>query len=78
MTLVRGRQVLSGDFNQMIDSLEVINVILAGEGAGTGLQRGSKVAVGGIIGVKGPIWEVMIQGDKWGIGVDWKVLTDCS
>lgn len=74
-TLVRGRQVLSGDVDTMIDSLGVISVILAGEGAGTGLQNGTRVEVGTTVGITSPVWDVMIDGEKWGVGVDWKVLT---
>ena len=32
------------------------------------------VQVGKTVGIKGPVWEVMIDGVKWGVGVDWKVL----
>lgn len=73
-TLVRGRQVLSGDIDTMIDPLGIISMILAGEGTGTGLQKGSKVEVGKAVGIKTPVWEVVIEGDKWVVGVDWTVL----
>jgi hypothetical protein len=76
MTLVRGHQVLSADLDRVIDSLGVICVILAGEGTGNGLQKHSKVEVGKVVGIKGPLWDVVIEGDKWGVGVDWKVLAE--
>jgi hypothetical protein len=76
MTLVRGHQVLSDDLDGVIDSLGVIRVILAGEGAGTGLQKDSKVEVGKVVGIKDPLWDVVIEGEKWGVGVDWKVLAE--
>ncbi|KAG4440516.1 hypothetical protein IFR05_003986 [Cadophora sp. M221] len=79
MTMVRGRQVRVteglGHGEETVDSHGWVKVILAGEGAGTGLQRGSAVEMGKIVGIKGPVWEVVIEGEKWGVGVDWKVLT---
>lgn len=75
MALVSGRLVRSDDLDGMIDSLGILKVMLAGEGAGTGLQRGSKVEVGKMIGIKGPVWEVVVEGEKWRVGVDWKVLS---
>ncbi len=75
MTLVRGRQVhsMDGEGGKM-DKVSEVRVILAGEGGGTGLQKGSKVELGKRVGITGPVWEVMIEGIKWGVGVDWKVL----
>jgi hypothetical protein len=72
MTLVRGRKVHSAE--SMIDSIGVVKVLLAGEGAGTGLQRGKKVEEGMTVGIKGPVWEIIIEGEKWGVGVDWMVI----
>ena len=72
--LVRGRQVLSGDIDTMIDSMGTVSVVLAGEGTGTGLEKNSKVEVGKTVGIKSPVWEVEIEGEKWGVGVDWMVL----
>ena len=70
MTLVRGHQY-SDHGNQPAGS---INVILAGEGVATGLHKMSKLEEGNIVGIKGPAWEVVIEGEKWGVGVDWKVM----
>ncbi|KAM3075072.1 hypothetical protein ACMFMG_007471 [Clarireedia jacksonii] len=79
MNLVRGRQV--GREREREDSTKVVEndlgsvkVILAGEVAGVGLQRGKGVEVGKVVGIKGPVWEVVVEGEKWGVGVDWKVL----
>jgi hypothetical protein len=74
MTLLRGRRVHSGDLHGMIDTVGILKVILAGEGQGTGLQKGSKVEVGKTVGIKGPVWEAVVEGEQWGVGVDWKVL----
>ncbi|KAL2071677.1 hypothetical protein VTL71DRAFT_12912 [Oculimacula yallundae] len=81
MTLVRGRQVVvvgnedgGGKGGEMVDTLGVVKVILAGEGAGSGLQKGKAVEKGKMVGIKGPVWDVVIEGEKWGVGVDWKVL----
>jgi hypothetical protein len=73
--LIKGQQVIDLDGGgQVPNSLSEVNVILAGEGAGTGLQKGSKVELGKTVGIKRPVWEVLIEGEKWGVGVDWKVL----
>lgn len=75
MTLVRGRQLYSMDTGlEIADTIGFMRVVLAGEGAGTGLQRGAKVDTGRSVGIKGPMWEILIEGEKWGVGVDWKVL----
>ncbi|PQE30241.1 hypothetical protein CJF32_00010156 [Rutstroemia sp. NJR-2017a WRK4] len=76
MSLVRGRQVGReiGGGSEVVDSFESVKVILAGEGAGVGLQRGKRVEVGTVVGIKGPVWEVLVEGEKCGVGVDWKVL----
>ncbi|KAK0108263.1 hypothetical protein ONS95_003080 [Cadophora gregata] len=80
MTMVRGRQIhtvdvdVYGEVGEMVDTVGEVKVILAGEGAGTGLQKGSAVEVGKMVGIKGPVWEIVVEGVKWGVGVDWKVL----
>lgn len=51
--------------------------ILAGRGRGdlAGRGRGEGVVeVGCVVGVKEPIWEVEIEGQRWRVGVEWKVL----
>lgn len=74
MTLVRGRKVVEAE--SMIDVMGEVGVLLAGEGAGTGLQKGRTVEVGRTVGIKGPVWEIVVEGEKWGVGVEWKVLDD--
>lgn len=76
MTLVRGRQVhlMGREEGEMADTVGVVKIILAGEGMVTGLQKGPKIVVGDRVGIKGPVWEAVIEGEKWGVGVEWKVL----
>ncbi|KAK2625000.1 hypothetical protein QTJ16_005369 [Diplocarpon rosae] len=79
MTLVRGRQthVLDNDGEgggQVVDTLGIVKVMLAGEEQAIGLQKGSRAEVGKTVGIKGPVWEVVVEGEKWGVGVEWKVL----
>jgi hypothetical protein len=76
MTLVKGRQIhsMDGEGVELVDRVGEVRVILAGGGGGTGFQKGSKLEIGKRIGIKGPVWEVVIEGTKWGVGVDWKVL----
>ena len=76
MLLVRGRQVhsMNGGEGEMVDTVSNVRVMLAGEGQATGLQRGSRLEAGKTVGIKGPVWEVVIEGEKWGVAVDWKVL----
>ncbi|KAB8295299.1 hypothetical protein EYC80_007204 [Monilinia laxa] len=74
MCLVRGRKMRDVEGVEMVDDSGVVKVLLAGEGVGTGLQRGKDVEVGRVVGIKGPVWEIAIEGEKWGVGVDWEVL----
>ena len=71
MTLVKGRQVQDGE---VVDRLGVVRVMLAGEGMGNGMQKGAKAEAGKIVGLKGPVWDVVVEGVRWGVGVEWKVL----
>lgn len=43
--------------------------MLAGKGRGD-----RAVDVGCAVGVKGPTWEVEIEGENWLVGVEWSVL----
>lgn len=75
LTLIRGRQLHSMDDGiEVADTIGFMKIALAGEGAATGLQRGSKVEAGRHVGIKGPMWEILLEGEKWGVGVNWKVL----
>ena len=48
-------------------------VLLAGQG-GTRGSGGVKIKVGGIVGIRAPMWDVDVSGEKWVVGVDWVVL----
>jgi hypothetical protein len=74
MTMIRGRQIKSED--GIIEQETEMKVVLAGEGTTSGLQRGSRVEMGKLVGIKGPVWEVVLEGEKLGVGVDWKVLSE--
>ncbi|EPE28551.1 hypothetical protein GLAREA_09672 [Glarea lozoyensis ATCC 20868] len=81
MTMISGRRIHDMESNDdgpsgIIDTLGEVRVILAGEGQLSGLQRGSKVEKGRVIGIKGPVWEVVLEDGKWSVGCDWKVLDD--
>jgi hypothetical protein len=77
MTLVRGRQVYTGiRTEEEITYVEAMKVILARQESWVGSERFSSLEVGSIVGIKGPMWEVMIGGEKWGVGVDWNLLKD--
>lgn len=75
LTLVRGRQLHNmHGAAEIADTIGLVRVVLAGEGAGTGLHRGANAEAGKTVGIKGPMWEILIDGEKWGVGVDWKIL----
>jgi hypothetical protein len=81
MTMISGRQIHVIESNDddpsgIVYTLGEVRVILAGEGQLSGLQRGSKVGKGRVVGIKGPVWEVILEDGKWGVGCDWKVLDD--
>lgn len=75
MMLVRGKQMHGLDGEEMADGNGIVKVILAGEGTANGLQRASIVGVGTRVGIRGPVWEVVVEGERWGVGVEWKVLS---
>lgn len=75
MTMVKGRQAGSGG-NVAAASLHGVHMILGGgEGMSEGLRKGEQARVGRVLGVKGPVWEVEIEGVRWGLGAAWKVLS---
>jgi hypothetical protein len=51
----------------------VVRVMLAGQG-GARAAGGVRVGVGSLLGVRAPMWDVDISGEKWIVGVDWLVL----
>ncbi|KAL8801264.1 MAG: hypothetical protein Q9182_004571 [Xanthomendoza sp. 2 TL-2023] len=46
--------------------------ILAGPGQTQ--SRGQVAKAGMVVGVRRPVWDVHVRGEKWGVGVDWGVL----
>jgi hypothetical protein len=54
-----------------------IKIMLAGQGGARG-KGGVRVRVGGVVGVRAPIWDVHVGQDqhaeKWFVGVEWMVL----
>lgn len=73
-SLIRGRQIHQHENGEMIDHLGIVNVILAGKGYTEGLRNGGVLGVGRRVSVRGPMWEIRIEGRKWGVGVNWRVL----
>jgi hypothetical protein len=77
MTLISGRQIhvaRSGQEGEMVSTLRVVKIILAGSGTNEGFQKTIKVDVRKKIRIKSPVWEVVIEGEKWGVAVSWEVL----
>lgn len=74
MTLASGRQIHSEGSGAIVDNIGTVDVILAGEGFGEGLAKGGQISTGKIVGIKAPVWETEIDGRKWGVGVNWRVL----
>lgn len=73
MTLVRGRRV--GSNGDEAVNLYPIRMVLGGEeGVSEGIRKGEQAAVGKVVGVKGPAWEIEIDGLRWGVSATWKVL----
>lgn len=48
-----------------------VRVLLAGKGGARGTVR---VAEGKVVGIRAPVWDVDVQGEKWVVGVDWIIL----
>ncbi len=40
------------------------------------MGSGKTVRRGMAIGVRAPVWEVEVLGERWGVGVEWKVIGD--
>jgi hypothetical protein len=51
-----------------------IRILLAGQGGARG-AGGVKIRTGGVIGVRQPMWDVVVNGETWVVGVDWVVLS---
>jgi hypothetical protein len=77
MTLISGRQIhvaRNGREGEMVGALRVVKIILAGSGTNEGFQKTIKVDVRKKIRIKSPVWEVIIEGEKWGVAVTWDVV----
>lgn len=48
-------------------------ILLAGQG-GTRGAGGVSIKVGGVVGLRQPMWDVDVGGEMWMVGVDWIVL----
>ena len=45
-----------------------------GEGKRWMLVGDGEVGTGVVVGVRRPVWEVVVEGEVWGVGVDWGVV----
>ncbi|KAF1917766.1 hypothetical protein BDU57DRAFT_514195 [Ampelomyces quisqualis] len=50
-----------------------LKVVLAGQG-GARSAGGVSIRIGGVVGVRAPMWDVDVAGEKWMVGVDWVLL----
>lgn len=57
---------LAGDGGEM-------RILLAGQGGARG-TGGVKIKVGGVVGIRAPMWDVEVGEEQWAMGVDWVVL----
>lgn len=57
----------------VVDNNGEIRVLLAGQGGARGLS-GIRLKSGSIVGVRAPMWDVDIAGEKWVVGIDWVLL----
>ena len=49
-------------------------VLLAGQGGARG-QSGVKINERSVVGIRAPLWDVEIDGEKWIVAVDWILLS---
>lgn len=84
MTLIRGRLIPTQQ-EPMIYQTDNVNesasiaqtevkFLLAGTGIVDGVNRAKKLEVGMRIGVRGPNWEIVVEGETWQVAVNWRVL----
>lgn len=50
-----------------------VKVLLAGQGGARG-SSGVRLKEGSVVGIRVPMWDVDVGGEKWVVGVDWVVL----
>jgi hypothetical protein len=48
-------------------------VLLSGQGGARG-TGGVTIKIGDVVGIRAPLWDVDVGGEKWSVGVDWVVL----
>ena len=51
-----------------------IHLLLAAYHSGNAAQT-AEVIEGCVVGIRAPIWEIMLEGRVWTVGVDWKVVS---
>jgi len=77
MTLITGRQInlpLNEQESELVDSFAIFKVILAGSGNSEAFQKATKLDVRKKIRIRSPVWEAVIEGEKWDVAVTWEVL----
>lgn len=52
---------------------EMRMLLVGGNGAGGGQQRKRALDQGDILGLRQPIWDIILQGERWSVGVDWSI-----
>ena len=56
-----------------LSSGDAVNMLLAG-GANVS-NDGMNARVGGIVGIRAPTWDLELDGRRWTVGVDWKLIS---
>lgn len=75
MVLVKGRSVPDDTVPSQQRPLAVLQVMLAGEGRLLDLARRNDVAVGALVAIAKPVWEVNLGSEgRWAVACDWVVL----
>lgn len=70
-----GAGVVNGYASRVASAVgdEGVRLMLAGQGGARG-TGGVKVRIGNSLGIRAPLWDVDVGGEKWIVGVDWVVL----
>lgn len=55
------------------DDDDEMRLLLAGQGGARG-TGGVKIKVGGVVGIRAPLWNMEVGEEQWTVGVDWVVL----
>ena len=67
-TVLAEEEEVDGEDRKELKEEERKKWVLVAEG------RGRELANGDVAGVKKPLWDVDVQGEKWWVGVEWGVL----